>query len=319
MNQNQALLITSSSAPHPRRHDQAGAFTLIELLVVIAIIAILAGLLLPALALAKQQSQSAKCMSNTRQIMICWHMYADDDRDVLAPNDYPWLTPYATQNRNARFEFKNWVCGTMEQAVDSTNLSELSDGVGTALSECLPNPFVWHCPADTYVDPQSKGLHVRSYSMNSAVGTMWYTYYATNGSPPFGAPVNGDWLDGSSYQANNYLTYARLSSFTQPGPANTFVIMDENPISINDGSLAISAKAALGETYLIDFPSGNHNQSAGIAFADGHSTIHKWVDPRTYCPTWSGAPGDITTASTHQSPDNMDCLHYLAAITSALR
>ena len=317
MNLKASWLITSSRASAPRRNDRPGGFTLIELLVVIAIIAILAALLLPALALAKQQAQSAKCMSNTRQIMICWHMYADDDRDVLAANDYPYLTAYATQTTAMKGHMRNWVCGTMAEVVDATNLSELKDGIGTALSACLPNPYVWHCPADNFMDQAAKGTHVRSYSMNSAVGTEWYTFWNANQTPVFATPVNGDWLDGSSYQANNYLTYPRLSSFTKPGPANTFVIMDEDPQTINDGSMAISAYATNGFTYLIDHPAGNHGQAAGIAFADGHSIIHKWVDTRTYlCPGCSA--DNATVSSPHPSPADRDCF-YLAPITSTLR
>src|ERR1041384_2887360 len=64
---------------------EAGAFTLIELLVVIAIIAILAALLLPALAKAKNQSLNATCKSNMRQIALGILMYADENRDYL-----PW-------------------------------------------------------------------------------------------------------------------------------------------------------------------------------------------------------------------------------------
>jgi prepilin-type processing-associated H-X9-DG protein len=310
--------------PFTVKENREEGFTFVELLVVLATLAVLSILLLPAIAGTKPSSQAFQCLENHRQLMLAMQMYAQDNSDVLPPNDYPYLTAYATLPTAQKPRYKNWVVGTMAENVDAADSPYLIGGVSelldpnTLLSTYITNRANYRCPADNYVDPYAGNrVHVRSYSMNSAVGTIWNSSSAMGGGSPLpvGSPVSGGWLTGSSYNASQttWLTYGKMTAFTRPGPANTFVFMDESPHSINDGELNASAVATPGNTYIVDYPAGNHNGAAAISFADGHVIIHKWQDPRTYTLVINEQGFPI-----HMQPDDPDCF-YLAPITSAAR
>src|SRR5262245_29212956 len=116
------------------RSRRRWAFTLIELLVVIAILAILAGMLLPALSRSKSKAQAIKCLSNLKQLQLCWSMYADDHRDTLVIG----------YNGDANAPDR-WVLGDMDNDRDATNSAYIQQGHLFLYNSSLE---IYKCPAD---------------------------------------------------------------------------------------------------------------------------------------------------------------------------
>jgi prepilin-type processing-associated H-X9-DG protein len=232
------------------------------------------------------KGQGILCMSNSRQILLAWMQYAGDYNDLLPPNDFysggnnpvqPWFGPLKQQC--------NWVGGGEDNRANNTEATNTIMLLQwAALGSYNPNAATYHCPSDQSV-VTGVGPRIRSVSMNSAVGSIWNTAKNPPTAPPYkGDPVGGTWLsgswDGSGQNKTAWRTYGKLGSIRKA--ADTWVILDENPFSINDPCFCVAmgdpdANGNATSPTLVDVPASYHNGACGIAFADGHSEIHKWL------------------------------------------
>jgi prepilin-type processing-associated H-X9-DG protein len=219
------------------------SFTLIELLVVLAMIMILAGMLLPALTRAKATAQQIDCLSNYRQLQLCWLMYADDYQDVLPPN--------ATTTGSGRETWiataDTWISGNAWTDANTVNIEK---GV---LFRYHQSVRIYKCPADrSSVRDLGQLPRVRSVSMSS---------YMNDVSNP---------ADKTCWH--------RLSDIRSPPPVRALVFVDEHQNSIENARFVIRQPE---EWRWVDFPATRHDRGCTMTFADGHAEHWRWIEPNT--------------------------------------
>jgi prepilin-type N-terminal cleavage/methylation domain-containing protein/prepilin-type processing-associated H-X9-DG protein len=172
-----------------------------------------------------------------------------------------WMM-YADDNQSKIANAFEWVPGSLnyDGSADNTNTALLAQGL---LAQYLKSFAVYKCPADRSLSFGTQGdPRVRSISMNQMFRT---------------------WGDGHS-KSPPWSIYGKTSDMIKPPPSTLWVIIDENPDSVNDAAFAVKmdnqGRAALWQ----DGPGTAHGGGCGFSFADGHSEIRKWKDGRTVSP-----------------------------------
>lgn len=236
-------------------------------------------------------------------------MYTQDNGDLYPPNP---------DDGNATLGH-NWCRSPVEQQTFDANALLTNIILMPYLGQALE---LFRCPLDRRVFvsvlPPRRIPAVRSISMNEAVGTICRTFDAGGGHS--GKPVlsvNGPWLNNTHSNRRNspYRTYGKTAEAVAPVPSNLWVLLEEDPLSINDGSFAFG----MASQEWIDYPAPFHRFGCAFGFADGHSEIHQWADPRTQATaplTRRPVPGSVDwqwMGRPHQFARSVTCGHAKSA------
>jgi prepilin-type N-terminal cleavage/methylation domain-containing protein len=268
------------------RQSFVRGFTLIELLVVIAIIAILAGILLPALAKGKAQGLRARCLSNVKQLSTAWFLYTGDNNDWFAPNGSGDLIN------------PTWVVGSFATTPrDATNWLLITSPKYALFAPYLKELGVYRCPADRIAGTGSGNVEhprVRSYAMNAYVGFR-----------------GGDFLGIPTQSPNSrYKIFRKTTEVTPISPTDLMVMVDMNPLSICRPLFGVK----MDSDVIFQYPASHHNRSGVFSFADGHLESHRWRDDRMVTP-----PKGIDYHAHSQSALKCVDLKWLQAHASVLK
>jgi prepilin-type N-terminal cleavage/methylation domain-containing protein/prepilin-type processing-associated H-X9-DG protein len=274
--------IPNRQASHPGRN----AFTLIELLVVIAIIAILAGILLPALSKAKLKATGIICLNNQKQLITGFHMYSTDNKDRIM----------GTSAAEMGFDLSAggyWrapsIAGTKAQALQSC-YNALSN---SPIFKYAPAYNSYQCPSDTRM-----------------------RYRPVGGGWAFGSYSKAEGMNGGGWPGTT--PFKILPNVIRPSDAFVF-IEEADSRGYNMGTWVLNTTPPGWVDPFAIF----HGNWSSFAFADGHVEGHRWRDPATIKAARDSANGVASFYWAGGDKKNVDFVwvynHYVHATWTPLQ